>query len=147
LVVPCDQALDGLLETVALREGLVDPRQRSGAMRAAKKLLERLRTHTLCAEIDGAAERYHELPYIRPLPDRRSTSGIIDLLYRSDGGWVLVDFKINELRDGEMLSRAIERYRPQIHRYTRAAQALLGAPIKAELCFLDYMGEIRIVSL
>jgi ATP-dependent exoDNAse (exonuclease V) beta subunit len=144
---PGDEGLEMLLETAALREGLVDPRQCKGAIRAARRLLARLRAHPLWTEIDGADERHHEVAYAYPSPSGRPEYGVIDLLYRAGEGWMLIDFKIDDIGDGEMLAEAIERHSPQIQRYARAARSLLGASVQAELCFLDYMGEVRVESV
>jgi ATP-dependent helicase/nuclease subunit A len=135
-------AEDSALEALALAEGLVDPSQRSEAVRVASGLLRRLRDQPLWEEIISAEVRRHEVPYTRPTASSRSESGRIDLLYRDEGGWNLIDFKTDELRNSEALAAAVEEYAPQIVRYSRSVQALIGSMPVARLCFLDYRGKV-----
>jgi ATP-dependent helicase/nuclease subunit A len=76
------------------------------------------------------------------LPD----SGAIDLLFRVEGGWRLVDFKTDDLKDEAMLEQAVQVYNDQIKRYQLAATKLLEEPVHSAIVFLDAMGGIRIVE-
>jgi ATP-dependent exoDNAse (exonuclease V) beta subunit len=87
------------------------------------------------------------MPFTRRLPDGRVDSGAIDLLYRTDAGWHLVDFKTDELRDQAALEEALAKYRPQLTRYIRAMRELLGEDVQAWLCFLDYRGSLHRVRI
>ena len=80
-------------------------------------------------------------------PGGRRDTGTIDLLYRVNGDWVLVDFKADELKDEEALAAAVEEYRPQLRRYAEACRQLLGIAVTARICFLDCMGAVRTVDL
>jgi ATP-dependent helicase/nuclease subunit A len=144
---PGDEGCQALLESVALAEGLVDPAQRRRAVRGAEKLLGRFAAHPLRQEIEQAPERHHELPYTYSTPSGLADSGVIDLLYRLEGGWKLVDFKADELRDEAGLGAAVDEYGPQMRRYRQATRALLGVDPTAVLCFLDCMGEVRVVTV
>jgi ATP-dependent helicase/nuclease subunit A len=144
---PGDEAFGRLIESVALNEGLVEAGQRKRAIRSAHKLLERFKGHSLYEEIDGAADRHHEIPYTRAISDGWSDSGVIDLIYRVSGQWKLIDFKADEVRNEESLEEAVDSYRPQIHRYVQAARDLLGTEVVPALCFLDCMGEVSLVGL
>jgi ATP-dependent exoDNAse (exonuclease V) beta subunit len=144
---PGDEGFEGLLHTVALAEGLVEPHQQQEAVANASRLLGRLRTHPLWDEIAQADEHYHEVPYTRPLAGGRPDSGVLDLLYRIGQQWVLLDFKIDELRDDATAEAATIKYRGQMERYTQAARSLLGADVLPRLCYLDYCHEVRLVPL
>ncbi len=135
---------DSTLEALALAEGLVDPSQRREAVRIASRLLRRLRDHPIWEEISSAEVRRHEIPYTRPAASGHSESGRIDLLYRRAGGWHLIDFKTDELRDSEALAEAVKEYAPKILCYSRSVQALIGSMPEARLCFLDYRGRVRL---
>ncbi|MEJ2211585.1 MAG: UvrD-helicase domain-containing protein [Anaerolineae bacterium] len=87
----------------ALEAGLTDPGEISNAVSTARRLLERFCRHDLWAEMD-AAERYHELPYVRG-----QERGIVDLLYRHDGGWTVAEFKTDRLADAAAMEAQIER--------------------------------------
>ncbi|MCK5635390.1 MAG: PD-(D/E)XK nuclease family protein, partial [Anaerolineales bacterium] len=146
-VFPGDAALKPLLEVTALSEGLIDPGQRGRAIREAEKLLGRFREHDVYLEIDAASERLHEVPYTRPHPSWGSDSGRIDLLYRVKDAWHLLDFKSDEIRDEDALANAFEKHRPQVRRYVEAVQQLLGETPQAALCFLDALGEAKIMVI
>jgi ATP-dependent exoDNAse (exonuclease V) beta subunit len=135
------------LDTLALEAGLIDADQRRRAVNEAEKLLMRLEKHPILIEIEGADERYHELPYSRPHPSWTVDSGRIDLLYKVNGDWMIIDFKTDELRDEEAVHTAVEEYGPQMNRYREAAQQLLHIQPVASICFLDAMGVIRLVPL
>jgi ATP-dependent helicase/nuclease subunit A len=129
----------------ALAHGLIDPGQRERAIREAEKLLGRFREHDVFLEIDAASERMHEIPYTRPHPTWGSDSGRIDLLYRVNGAWRLIDFKTDEIRDDDDLANALDEHRLQVGRYAEAVQQLLGETPQTALCFLDAMGEVKVV--
>ena len=144
-VFPGDAALGPLLEVTAHAQGLIDPGQRGRAIREAEKLLGRFQEHDAYLEINAASERLHEVPYTRPHPTWGSDSGRIDLLYRLNGDWYLMDFKTDEIRDDDELAKALEEHSLQIRRYAEAVQQLLGETPQAALCFLDALGEVKIV--
>ena len=144
-VFPGDTELKPLLEMSALAHGLIEPGQRERAIRDAEKLLGRFREHNVYLEIDSASERMHEIPYTCPHPTWGSDSGRIDLLYRVNDVWYLLDFKSDEIRNDDDLANALDEHRPQIGRYAAAIQQLLGETPQAALCFLDAMGEVKVV--
>ena len=144
-IFPGDAELKPLLEMSALAHGLIEPGQRERAIRDAEKLLGRFREHNVYLEIDAASERMHEIPYTRPHSTWGSDSGRIDLLYRVNQVWHLMDFKSDEIRDDDDLANALDEHRPQIGRYAAAVEQLLGETPQAALCFLDAMGEVKVV--
>ncbi len=146
-VFPGDTKLKPLLEVTALAQGLIDSGQRGRAIREAEKLLGRFREHSVYLEIEAASKRMHEIPYTHPHPSWGSDSGRIDLLYRVNNVWHLMDFKSDEIRDDDDLAKALDEHRPQIGRYIAAVQQLLGETPQAALCFLDAMGEVKLVNI
>lgn len=141
---PGEAGCEALLEAVALDGGLVDPGQRARAMDRAREQLARFRAHRLYAEIESAEARYHEVPYVAPVREEWADAGAVDLLYRAEGRWTVLDFKADALRDPEGLDEAVSEYEPQMTRYARACRELLDAPVDCALVFLDYMGEVRL---
>ncbi len=135
----------GYLDLAALETGLADPAQRAEAIQIAGQLLERLQRHPLWQEIEHSLERHHEVPYSHLLANRLD-SGFIDLLYRTQEGWQIVDFKTDSLRGPAERGVAIERYTAQMQRYARAVQALLRQPMRVRLCFLDDQGKVSLES-
>jgi len=146
-IPPQDPEMESLLENLALQEGLVDSGQRRRAVAESHRLLERFWADPQRERIDQAKERYHELPYTQPLPQGGMDVGSIDLLYREEEGWTIVDFKTDELRDEEALQGAVEKYQPQLMRYRQAVQELLKLSSQAFLCFLDDQGEVKWVEV
>jgi ATP-dependent helicase/nuclease subunit A len=144
---PQETDLTRFLEAVAINAGLIDPRRRQQAVERAIVLLECFRAAPLWAEITGAETRRHEVPYTVDLPGGHRDTGTIDLLYRVNGDWVLVDFKADELKDEGALAAAVQEYRPQLRRYAAACRQLLGVAAAARICFLDCMGEVRSVPI
>jgi ATP-dependent helicase/nuclease subunit A len=143
---PGDPYLEPLLESLAVENGLTDARHKAAQLEKVCQLLDRLRAHSLWAEVSAAQERYHELPYARQLPGRGAEAGFIDLLYRNRDGWHLIDFKTDELAGDPELDDAILRHRQQLQRYKQAVGALLGTLASARLCFLDVNGQIELVD-
>lgn len=139
-----DESFDQWAEARARGCGLTDPRQLANAVSRSRRLLLCFRNHWLFKEMDNADRRLHEVPY-SIIIDGHIESGIIDALY--SGGqesWRLVEFKTDDLRDENELREGVEKYIPQIRQYARAMESLLGQEPRANLCFLDYKGGVRI---
>jgi ATP-dependent exoDNAse (exonuclease V) beta subunit len=139
---PGEPFLEELLTKTALRHELVNPTQQAAAVDHCKQLLNRFKTHPIWQEIDQAQERYHELPYVHPGDD-----GIIDLLYRSNGGWHILDFKSDHLNGELSLQAAVREYTPQLRRYRGAVQRLLKVDAESIICFLDYQDGVHIEAV
>jgi ATP-dependent helicase/nuclease subunit A len=136
--------LGAWLEARARNLGLVEPPDLEAAGRLAAAMLARFRRHAAWAEADGAAQRYHEVPYTLLDAGGRVESGIIDLLYFRDGRWTLVDFKTDRLagRADVYPHAARQGYWQQLARYAAAAERLLGERPRAVLCLLDVGGDV-----
>jgi ATP-dependent exoDNAse (exonuclease V) beta subunit len=142
---PDDQNFDRLLEITALNFGLVDENQRENALRTTRKLLARLQKHKIWVEIDSATVKHHEVPYTMEA-DQLIDSGKVDLIYQTDLGWKLVDFKLTQINDIDQLNVEIKKHHHQMARYRSAMQKLLTDDIHAQLCFLDCMGQVKIIN-
>ncbi len=140
---PSEDNFDVFLWPFALEAGLTDAAEIQATLNEARRLLDRFQAHLLCAEI-GAAARYHEVPYALA-----GDSGIIDLLYRAEAGWTIVDFKTDELRSLDEMRETIRReaYDAQVRRYADALAAQLGQRPRTQLVFLRVAGEIQVIDL
>jgi len=138
-----DEKFEDFLRPLALETGLTDPAEIHATLGEVRRLLERLRAHPLYAEID-AAERHHEVPYYLP-----GDTGIIDLLYHTEAGWFLVDFKADELRSEDEARIVIQRegYDRQVVRYAEAVASRLGIRAKMRLVFLNVKNNLSIFDL
>ncbi len=131
---------DDFLRPYAYEAGLADESEIRATVHSAGLLLVHFRAHPLSAEIESA-ERYHELPYVTA-----GERGVIDLLYRHVGQWVVVDFKTDEVRSPAEARDLIhqEGYDWQIRRYVDAVAPWLGVRPRARLVFLQVGGEVHI---
>jgi ATP-dependent exoDNAse (exonuclease V) beta subunit len=135
------------LYRAALQFGLVDEHVRVDAVQKVLRYLQRLQRHPLYEEINSADERHHEVPYgIEDQPD--DDFGRLDILYRRDDIWKIVDFKtdrISSLQQIEEIRK--QRYQEQLMRYARAVQDQLGVTPQAAICYLDVNSRIEMVSI
>jgi len=141
---PDRPGLEDFLHPFALQAGLTDPEEIRRTIAVARRLLAHFQAHPLYTELNQA-ERYHEVPYaveVGGVP----RSGIVDLLYRSDGGWTLVEFKTDELRAGADLKAHIreKRYDEQVEKYAAALTALVGRRPRVLLVFLNVGGRVKV---
>ncbi|MDO9300723.1 MAG: 3'-5' exonuclease, partial [Anaerolineales bacterium] len=135
-----DDNFEDFLKPFALESGLTDEAEIHAAIQESRRLLERLHAHPLFTELDSA-ERHHEVRY--DLPDGR---GIMDLLYRTEAGWFIIDFKTDEVRSESEAQSAISQngYDRQVARYAEAIENQLKVKTKTRLVFLNMNGEVKI---
>ncbi|MCJ7432978.1 MAG: PD-(D/E)XK nuclease family protein, partial [Anaerolineales bacterium] len=138
-----DENFDSFLYPFALESGLTNEDEIRAAIHESRRMLERLRAHPLFKELN-TAERHHELRY--DLPDER---GIIDLLYRIDSNWFIIDFKTDEVKSDEEAQSTIrnKEYNRQVERYACAIESQLGVKAKTRLVFLNVKDNISIFDV
>ena len=71
----------------------------------------------------------------------------MDCLYRTPAGWVLVDFKTDELRSPQAHAEKVKKYLPQLIRYRQAAEKMLGTAPRALMCFLNVQHRVEVNEL
>ena len=135
--------LENFLKPFALESGLTAEAEIHAAIQESRRMLERLRAHPLFAEIDSA-ERHHEVRY--DLSDGR---GIMDLLYCTAEGWLIIDFKTDDVRSDAEAQSAISQngYDRQVARYARAIENQLNVKAKTRLVFLNVNNHLEIFDL
>jgi len=143
---PGDPRLQALLESEAYRSGLVSAATRQDVIAQATRLLERFHAHPIWQEIQLAHERYSELPYSYVLSGKVENR-IIDLLYRDEGGWHIIDFKTDPIFSFGHKQEFIQKYTPQVRRYKAVVESKLGRAVSGQLCFLDDQGEVKLVKV
>lgn len=57
-------------------------------------------------------------------------TGIIDLVFLEDDGWVLVDYKTDRVEDNGELADLISYYTPQVEMYRKGWESLTGARVR-----------------
>jgi hypothetical protein len=145
--MPGSAGYDRFMEIEAFRAGLVNEQQRRAAVEESTEMLGRLAAHALWEEINAAEGAQREIPFTTSDPAGQVQSGQIDLLWRGEQGWRIVDFKTDALRSEADLAAAIERHRKQVERYVRSAASILGETPLGMLCFLDAQGGVKLVEV
>jgi len=143
---PGNPAMDALLEAEAWRAGLATETMRQEVILRANELLTHFRAHSLWNEVDGALERYAELPYSY-LINEKVENRVIDLLYRDADGWHIIDFKTDPICSLAQKEHLIQKYTPQVRRYRGIIESKLGTSASGKLCFLDDQGEVSLVEV
>jgi len=145
--MPGSAGYERFMENEAFRAGLVNEHQRRAAVEESTEMLGRLAAHALWEEINAAEGAQREIPFTTSDPAGQVQSGQIDLLWRGEKGWKIVDFKTDALRSEGDLAAAIERHRKQVERYVRSAASILGETPLGMLCFLDVAGKVGLVEI
>ncbi len=65
--------------------------------------------------------------------------GVIDLAFREEAGWVLVDYKTDRLHAGE-IRKAAEKYASQVLLYARAWEMCSGEPVREAYLYFTAAG-------
>lgn len=143
---PGDPRLKALLEMESYNAGLVTSEQRREVTERATELLNRLQAHTLWKEINMAQERYSELPY-SDMVNNKVENRVIDLLYRDNYGWHIVDFKTDPIQSFERKEHLIQKYAFQVRSYKAMVESKLVQSVSGQLCFLDDHGQISLVEV
>jgi ATP-dependent helicase/nuclease subunit A len=133
---PTGETLTRAAQTLAHRSGLDD-----ADADEATALVERVRTLPALADLDTADAVYREVPFVHRA-NGETHDGRIDLAYRRDGSWTVVDFKTARLATA---TEATARYAPQLRRYRKALAALTGEHVTASLCLVR-TGELVAVE-
>jgi ATP-dependent exoDNAse (exonuclease V) beta subunit len=149
------RAVHGVLQTVdlATSAGLTDA---CAAQAAAEGVLGSegvIESFCRCALTSDVVQEAARLPHWRevyvgiPYGDG-VLEGYIDLLYRSDPGLVVVDYKTDSWRRETDLAEKVERYRVQLEAYGRAVAEAAGEGVAGlVLLFLSTTNTARPVAL
>ena len=95
----------------------------------------------LFTQVRAADQVERELPLVRVDADR-VIEGYVDLAFRNEEGWVIVDYKSTRSPS----SQAIEAYEGQVRAYVEAFQGT-GVPVHSAFLLFTATGESRKVSL
>ena len=112
-----------LAELIALVESVVRSPLLERARRAERRLSEV--PFALPRSLDGPGG---------PLPG--VVEGVIDLAFREAGGWVIADYKTDDLTDPAELDRRLAVYRAQVDLYAESWEELTGEPVKERVLYL-----------
>ena len=146
------EAMLALLRSYAWNLGLTDAQQNDSAAQQAYRLLSRFEQSKVYQEIVAAQQVYRETPFVHPRDDI-VIHGVIDILYqRSDGAWVMLDYKTSRVfRDDGMdptvndLVEHARRFYLQVGVYAEAAALQLGG--QTPLTCIHYIRYHRTVTI
>ena len=115
-----------LVRVAASRARLLgaSPEETTAAVTAARAAL----SHALFRRAAASRELRRETPVLIRLPDGSLAEGTLDLAFREEAGWIVVDFKT----DAE-ISTERRRYEGQLRLYVRAVREATAQPVSGVL--------------
>lgn len=90
----------------------------------------------------AAKRALFEVPFARPRrpagPDGpiQLIEGVIDLAFEEDDGWVIVDWKTDDVSDEAILAARRDLYRRQVDTYAECWEALTGESVARRILYL-----------
>jgi ATP-dependent exoDNAse (exonuclease V) beta subunit len=112
-----------------------------GLAEKLEALVRRCLDHPLMERVRRSTRLFREVPF-SVLLEGNLVEGKIDLLFEEDGGWVIVDYKTDDVF-GEVLERRFQSYREQGLWYARAVREASGCEVKEVAFFFVRSGEVR----
>ena len=107
-------------------------------------MVRRCLGHPLMERVKKAKRLFREVPFSVSL-DGSLVEGKIDLVFNEGSGWVIVDYKTDEVF-GEALEQRFQSYREQGLWYARAVREAAGCEVKEVAFFFVRSGEVRSVK-
>jgi ATP-dependent helicase/nuclease subunit A len=112
-----------------------------GSAEKLEAMVRRCLDHPLMERVRKAKRLFREVPFSVSL-EGKLVEGKIDLLFEEEGGWVIVDYKTDDV-SGEALDQRFQSYRDQGLWYARAVREAAGCEVKEVAFFFVRSGEIR----
>jgi ATP-dependent helicase/nuclease subunit A len=124
------------------RKGLINETQIQRTIAETVRLLGRLRRWEGFQDLEAADIDRREIPFSYRVGDKLET-GRIDVLYRLDGTWTVLEYKTDSIQSQEELQEKIREYQPQVRKYLEAVEGVVGARPSGWIVFLDVEGELQ----
>jgi len=115
-----------------------------GSAEKLEALARRCLGHPLMERVKSAKRLFREAPFSVSL-DGNLVEGKIDLLFEEDSGWVIVDYKTDDV-SGETLEQRFHSYRVQGQWYARAVREAARCEAKEIAFFFVRSGEVRLIK-
>lgn len=128
--------LDDIVRAQAAAEGI------SGRAGEIASLVRRALSSSLMKRALSSGRWWREMP-VAGLVGDGIVEGFIDLLFEEEDGFVIVDYKTDELRSADEIDRAMARYRLQGGAYALALSRATEANVK-EIVFLFLQPQLEI---
>ena len=130
------RAVHGVLQFADLRTGsdidaLAAAQSAAEGINGLEALVASLARSALEAPIVQAAvdSEHHRELFVAAPAGRRLLEGYVDLLVRTDDGYVIVDYKTDDWSDGSQRQTRIARYRHQLAAYGVALEQVIGEAV------------------
>ena len=136
-----DPVLKDAFRKMLMLSDNLDTGEQEAAIEKAEMLLSRFRKSEAFSLIESAEERWHEIPFSFTKWNF-TVNGVIDLLLKDREGYKIIDFKTDDLKDGNAFNKAFKEHSKQLENYRRALKTTLGEDPQCEICFLDYCGKV-----
>jgi ATP-dependent helicase/nuclease subunit A len=143
---PGEEGYLSLMQAALAREGIVELEQQKRVLAETGALLDRFKTHDIYQELMTANIKRHEIPFSYKTDGKYSDTGVIDLLYKVDESWHIVDFKSDDISNEAELEEKVQTYSAQLSRYKQAVSAVLGSTPESKICFLNFNGKVMVVK-
>jgi ATP-dependent helicase/nuclease subunit A len=125
-VVELDAGTDRIAEVAALQARVLGAKKEE--LEAVVTTVERVLGHPLIRQAAMASDCRREVPVALQLEDGVMVEGVVDLAFRTDGVWTVVDYKT----DFELKGR-LEEYQQQVELYARAVSRATNMESRAVL--------------
>ena len=112
---------DGVDALVALHGRLLSTTEAEN--RAAADAVRAALEHPLLQRVAEAETTLREAPFLLPLDGNRLVEGVLDLAFREEGRWTVIDFKT----DADLSTHA-HAYERQVAWYVHAVEVITGEP-------------------
>lgn len=138
------QVVEKALMAYVWEQGISDERTRRQVVKKAIDTLHHFETSSLKRQLDAATQVYREIEFVLEY-GRYVIHGVIDLLFRLNGEWHVVDYKSGR-PPRDQLAHHAERYLYQLGAYARAIEAQTGETPIASIHFLHYNEMVTITE-
>lgn len=115
-----------------------------GMAEEIEMLCSRCLDHSLIKRVRKSKRFFREVPFSVSLGGNL-VEGKLDLLFEEDGGWVILDYKTDEV-SGDALEQRFHSYREQGAWYAEAVRKATRGKVKEMAFFFVRAGEVRIVE-
>jgi ATP-dependent helicase/nuclease subunit A len=130
--------LKALAQIKAIEQSIPEKAEEIGA------LCERCLRHPLLERARRSRRIFREIPFSVSL-NEKVVEGKIDLLFEEEEGWVVVDYKTDQV-SGEALEQRFQFYREQGTWYAEAVQKATGSDVKEVVFFFVQTGVLRMIK-
>ena len=109
-----------------------------------QRVLDRFRASEVWAEAQRSTAVHTETPFAAPLERGGRTEvvrGVIDLVYRLDGGWKVVDYKTDAVDGPAAAARVLRRAKAQVDAYAGHWEGITGEKVAEKGVWLTDNGS------